>query len=59
MSNHVGIKWTLCVGAALAMHFNSALAEDDFPIEGAYTQNEACRGDGSKQEFLRVKIQTS
>jgi len=32
------------------------LAEGDFPIEGVYTQNEVCRGDGSKQEFLRVKI---
>ena len=56
MSNLVGIKWTLSVGAALAMLCHSALAEDDFPIEGVYTQNEACRGDGSKQEFLRVKI---
>ena len=52
----VGMKWTLAVSTVLAMLFNSALAEGDFPIEGVYTQNEACRGDGSKQEFLRVKI---
>jgi hypothetical protein len=56
MSKLVGMKWTLAVSTALAMLFNSALAEGDFPIEGVYTQNEACRGDGSKQEFLRVKI---
>ena len=56
MSNLVGMKWTFFVSAVLAMLLNSALAEADFPIEGVYTQNEACRGDGSKQEFLRVKI---
>jgi hypothetical protein len=56
MSNLVGVKWTFSVSAVLAMLLNSALAEGDFPIEGVYTQNEACRGDGSKQEFLRVKI---
>ena len=56
MSKLVGTKWTLAVSTVLAMLFNSALAEGDFPIEGVYTQNEACRGDGSKQEFLRVKI---
>ena len=56
MSKLVGMKWTLAVSTVLAMLFNSALAEGDFPIEGVYTQNEACRGDGSKQEFLRVKI---
>jgi hypothetical protein len=56
MSKLVGMKWTLAVSTVVAMLFNSALAEGDFPIEGVYTQNEACRGDGSKQEFLRVKI---
>ena len=38
------------------MLLNSAWAEGEFPIEAIYTQNEPCRGDGSKQEFLRVKI---
>jgi hypothetical protein len=56
MSNLVGVKWTLSLSAVLVMLLNGALAEGDFPIEGVYTQNEACRGDGSKQEFLRVKI---
>jgi hypothetical protein len=56
MSTLVSLKVTFSVSAVLAMLLNCALAEDDFPIEGVYTQNEACRGDGSKQEFLRVKI---
>src|SRR5713226_8915190 len=57
----VGIAWigrgrTFAVGAGLAMILNCAYAEGDFPIEGIYTQNELCRGDGSQQEFLRVKV---
>jgi len=56
MSNLGSTKWTFSLSAVLVMLSNSAWAEGDFPIEGVYTQNEACRGDGSKQEFLRVKI---
>jgi hypothetical protein len=56
MSNLIGMKSSSFVCAVLAMLSNSALAQGDFPIEGVYTQNEACRGDGSKQDFLRVKI---
>jgi hypothetical protein len=56
MSKFVGMRWTFCVSAVLAVLLNGARAEGDFSIEGVYTQNEACRGDGSKQEFLRVKI---
>jgi len=56
MSNLGGRKWTFSLSAVLVMLSSSALAEGDFPIEGVYTQNEVCRGDGSKQEFLRVKI---
>jgi hypothetical protein len=44
------------IGAALAMVWNCALAEGDFPIEGTFTQNEVCRGDGSKQQFALVKV---
>ena len=33
-----------------------AFAEDDFAIEGVYTQNELCRGDGTQQKFLRVTV---
>jgi hypothetical protein len=49
------------LGSALAalvavLPAGSTWADGDFPIEGVYTQNEACRADGSKQEFLRVKI---
>jgi hypothetical protein len=55
-----GGKRTFAVGAGLAMILamilNCAFAEGDFPIEGIFTQNELCRGDGSQQEFLRVKV---
>ena len=49
-------KLAFAAGAALAVLMNCALAEGDFPIEGVYTQNEVCRGDGSQQQFLRVKV---
>ena len=53
---HAGRKLALTAGAALVVLMNCALAEGDFPIEGVYTQNELCRGDGSQQQFLRVKV---
>jgi hypothetical protein len=34
----------------------SAFAEDDFPIVGNYTQNVACKGDGSDPVAVKVKI---
>lgn len=33
-----------------------ALAEDDFPLTGNYTQNAKCKGDGSDPVAIRVKI---
>ena len=53
---HTGRKLAATAGAALVVLMNCALAEGDFPIEGVYTQNELCRGDGSQQQFLRVKV---
>jgi hypothetical protein len=52
----LGGKRMFAVGAVLAMTLNCAFADDDFPIEGIYTQNELCRGDGSQQKFLRVTV---
>jgi hypothetical protein len=52
----IGGKRIFAAGAGMAMILNCAFAEGDFPIEGIYTQNEICRGDGSQQEFLRVKV---
>src|SRR5580704_13122188 len=54
--NRGGGKLTFAVGAALAVLMSCAFAEGDFPIEGIFTQNEPCRGDGSQQEFQRVKV---
>jgi hypothetical protein len=53
---HTGRKLAAAAGAALVVLMSCALAEGDFPIEGVYTQNELCRGDGSQQQFLRVKV---
>ena len=55
-ARRLGRAATLVVGLALAMVWNCALAEGDFPIEGIFTQNEICRGDGSKQQFALVKV---
>jgi hypothetical protein len=52
----LGSKLTFALGAGLAMILNCAHAEGDFPIEGIYTQNEVCRGDGTQQKFLRVLV---
>jgi hypothetical protein len=56
MSGIIGRKGTFVLGAGLAMILNCALAQGNFPLEGVFTQNEVCRGDGSQQEFQRVKI---
>jgi hypothetical protein len=55
-NNWIGSKRTIAVAAGLAAFLTCASAEGDFPIEGTYTQNEICRGDGSKQEFALVKV---
>jgi hypothetical protein len=52
----MGGMLALAAGAAMVVLMNCAFAEGDFPIEGVYTQNELCRGDGSQQPFLRVKV---
>jgi hypothetical protein len=52
----MGGRRTFAAGAALAMLLTCAFAEGDFPIEGIFTQNELCRGDGSQQQFVRVKV---
>jgi hypothetical protein len=61
MSSIVGRKGTFVLKgtlalAGLAMILDCALAQGGFPLEGIFTQNEVCRGDGSQQQFLRVKI---
>jgi hypothetical protein len=34
----------------------AAVADDNFPLTGDYTQNVACKGDGSDAETAKVKI---
>jgi hypothetical protein len=53
-TNRLGCVSALAAGAALAMVSTCALADGEF--EGVFTQNEMCKGDGSKQEFAIVKV---
>ena len=41
---------------ALAVLASPVQAEDDFPIVGTYTENQACKPDGSDPGVSRVKI---
>ncbi|HSZ66389.1 MAG TPA: hypothetical protein VK825_09310 [Xanthobacteraceae bacterium] len=45
----------ILVLAALALA-TAAVADDDFPLTGDYTQNVACKGDGTDAETAKVKI---
>ena len=56
MSSTVGRKGKFALGAGFAMILTCAHAQGTFPLEGIFTQNEVCKGDGSQQQFLRVKI---
>lgn len=47
------------LAAVLMAVATSAFAEGDAPIEGVYTQNEICHGNGSQQEALRVQMGAS
>lgn len=40
----------------LAVLASQVQAEDDFPIVGTYTENQACKPDGSDPGISRVKI---
>lgn len=35
---------------------SAAIADDNFPLTGNYTQNVACKGDGTDAEVAKVKI---
>jgi hypothetical protein len=45
----------ILVLAALTLA-TAAVADDDFPLTGDYTQNVACKGDGTDAETAKVKI---
>jgi hypothetical protein len=42
--------------AALAATLTPVFSDDDFPIVGTYTKDEACKGDNASREDLLVKI---
>jgi hypothetical protein len=48
-----------CITLALTAGASAApAAEDDFPLNGSYTQNIPCKGDGSDPPKLQLKIST-
>ena len=48
-----------CITLALTAGASAApAAEDDFPLNGSYTQNIPCKGDGSDPPELQLKIST-
>ena len=42
--------------AVLAAALTPVFSDDDFPIVGTYTKDEACKGDNARREDLLVKI---
>src|SRR4051794_17720086 len=47
---------TVAVLAVLAATLTPIFSDDDFPIVGTYTKDEACKGDNARREDLLVKI---
>jgi len=54
-TRHTAIAGVALVSVTLAGS-GLALAEDDFPLTGNYTQNVPCKGDGSDPAAVQVKI---
>ena len=46
----------LALALALSALSAAAIAADDFPLAGNYTQNVACKGDGSDPAAVKVSI---
>jgi hypothetical protein len=57
---NTNVRGTIVRGAAVMAVMAAALtpvfSDDDFPIVGTYTKDEACKGDTAKREDLLVKI---
>jgi hypothetical protein len=47
---------TVAILAAMAATLTPVFSDDDFPIVGTYTKDEACKGDSARREDLLVKI---
>jgi hypothetical protein len=47
---------TVAILAAMAATLTPVFSDDDFPIVGIYTKDEACKGDSARREDLLVKI---
>lgn len=54
MAYRFGRKSAVVLGLMTVL--SGALAADDFTLEGIYTQDQPCVGDGTDPDFLLVKI---
>jgi hypothetical protein len=52
----VTILQRIVIAAAAMAGAGATAAADDFPLTGNYTQNAACKGDGSDPVAIQVKI---
>jgi hypothetical protein len=50
------VQWIVLGGAVVLAVTAGPGAADDFPLSGNYTQNVACKGDGTDPVAVRVKI---
>jgi hypothetical protein len=46
----------LCAGSFAGMTATPLTSQEDFPIVGTYTENQACKNDGSEANVSRVRI---
>jgi hypothetical protein len=56
MSTDTCVNWKVAALALFAVISSAALASDELPIVGKYTQNVACVGDGSMNKDFLVTI---
>jgi hypothetical protein len=56
VANVIKVAAKVLTIVALAALATSVRAEDDFPIVGTYTENQACKPDGADSGVSRVKI---
>jgi hypothetical protein len=47
---------TVFIAGGVILCAGAAAAADDFPLTGSYTQNVPCKGDGSGQREVQVRI---
>ncbi len=50
------VAGSVALAVVVVVISSAVVAADDFPLSGNYTQNVACKGDGSDPQFAKVTI---